>query len=145
MMGGTRIPGCLGVGFAALAALVGIVALIAAPSPATARVVVGIGVPFPGFYSPYPYYPPYPAYYPYYPPPPPAYYPAVPPDYYPPAPTAGPAAAAGAPPAAPAHITYTNRPAFTNVAGQICREFRVPGGALGTACKDGAGQWRVEN
>jgi hypothetical protein len=54
-----------------------------APSPASARVFVGIGVPFfgPGFYPPPYYYPP-PVYYP---PPPPVVY-APPPQVYAPPP-----------------------------------------------------------
>jgi hypothetical protein len=140
MRGGAQILARLQVGIVAIAATVGIVAVTAAPTPAEARVFVGIGVgvPFPGYYAPYPYFPPYPAYYPYYPPPPAYYPPSEPAGYYPPA-------AATAPPAAPANITYTNRPAFTNAAGQICREYRATNGAAGTACQDGSGVWRVAN
>jgi hypothetical protein len=133
----------LHLGIAAITAVVGIAAWSAAPTPAEARVFVdvGVGVPFPGFYSPYPYYPYPPVAYPYYPPPPP-YYPPAGAGYYPPA-VPAPAAATAA--AAPASITYTNRPAFTNTAGQICREYKSSTGVTGTACQDGTGQWRAAN
>jgi hypothetical protein len=134
-------------GIATFAILFGIGALAAAPPPAAARVFVGIGVPFPGYYSPYPYYYPPPAYYPYYSAP--AYYPPPPAPYYPPpASAAAPATAPAAAPAAAADsaaITYTARPAFTNSAGQTCREFQAAGGALGNACQGSDGQWRVAN
>ncbi len=101
-------------------------------TPAGARIFVSVGVPFPGLYAPYPYYP-----YPppiYYPPPPVAYYAPPSPGYYPPDAAA-----------APANITYTDRPAFRNAAGETCREYRAGNGALGTACQDRSGQWRVAN
>ena len=136
---------------AALAAAFGLIAWTGAAGPARAF-VIGFGFPYPGFYSaPWPYYPP-PVYPPYYPPP--AYYPPA--AYYPPpaaAPTAtGTAPAPAAPAAATAAITYTSRPAFTNAAGQTCREYEVaqPAGGTqspvhGTACRDASGQWRVAN
>lgn len=136
-------------GAATLAVALAIGAWTAAPTSAAARVFVGIGVPFPGYYAPYPYYYP-PAYYPYYPPPP-AYYPPPAPAYYPQPPAAGAPAALGVPgtgtpgaPQAGAAITYTNRPAFKNAAGQTCREYQA-NGALGTACQDASGQWRIAN
>jgi len=135
-------------GAAAIAAAFGVVAWVAAPAPAEAQFLFGFG---PRYYAPYPYYYPPPAYYPYYPPP--AYYPAPAPAYYPPpAQAADPAAAAPPAPSAAAQITYTNRPAFTNAAGQPCREYTTSsnGGArqapvYGTACRDADGQWRVAN
>jgi surface antigen len=49
-------------------------------------------------------------------------------------------------------ITYTNKPAFTNAAGQTCREYKTTNAAAGrsvdvygTACKTADGQWRVVN
>lgn len=123
-------------GAPALAAAVGIIALAAAPAPVAAQFFFG----FPRFYAPYPYYAP-PPYYPYYPAP--AYYPP-PPAYYAPPPTVGQAPAAETTPTA-ASITYTEKPAFRNSAGQTCREFKAPSGALGTACQDTSGQWRVAN
>ena len=140
---------------AALAAGAGLFALTAAPSPAAARVFVGVGLGFPGFY-----YPPYP-YYPYYAYPPPAWYPPPPADYYPPpagswdAPAAPPARAqswnAPAPPP-PSDISYTNKPGWTDAAGRPCREYRTnqmingrPTAVYGAACEDPDGQWRVVN
>jgi hypothetical protein len=125
-------------------------------TPASAF-VIGFGFPYPGFYAgPWPYYPA-PSYYPYYYPQ--AYYYPPPAAYYPPAaeaPTGSAAAPPGiageplAPPAttspyapATAAITYTDRPAFRNGAGQTCREYRMASGARGTACQDAGGQWRV--
>ena len=35
--------------------------------------------------------------------------------------------------------------AFKNANGQTCREYRAANGALGTACRDAKGQWRVAN
>ncbi|HEV2335203.1 MAG TPA: hypothetical protein VGS13_06890 [Stellaceae bacterium] len=133
-------------GIVPVAIAFGIAAWAAPSAPATARVFVGIGIPFPGYYAPYPNYPP-PAYYPYYAPAP-AYYP--PPEAYsPPAaaysPPPGPSAAPAAAPATSDAITYTTRPAFRNAAGQTCREFQAAGGALGNACQDSDGQWRVSN
>ncbi len=144
----------LRLGIAALAVVLGIGAWSAAPAPAAAQFWYGFG---PRYYAPFPYNYPPPAYYPSYPPPAPAYYPPSGPGYYPPpeaagAPAAGTPAELGAPgigaPGAPqpsAAITYTNRPAFKNAAGQTCREYRVANGALGSACQDPSGQWRVAN
>ena len=141
-------------GFTALLA----VAAVTTTAPPARAFYIGIGVPCcgwgPGPYwgyppAPYGYYPP-PAYYPppgYYPPPagsaPSAYTPAQPTPAYPPA-------GGGAAPASPAapRITYTSKPAFTNSAGQTCREYKtVDGGRdiFGTACKETDGQWRVVN
>jgi hypothetical protein len=130
---------------AVYAAALALIALPIASRPANA---FWIGGPFPGFYGPGPYWG-YPA--PYYPPP--VYYPPT--AYAPAAPiygTAAPAYAA-APAAAPAAaatpaITYTKKPAFTNSAGQTCREYKTTDGThevLGTACKQPDGQWRVTN
>jgi len=128
-------------GIAALAVVLGIAAWAAAPAPAAAQFWYGVG---PRYYAPFPYYYPPPAYYPYYPPAP-AYYPQPEPAYG--APPALGAPAAGAPGAAQpgAAITYTDRPAFRNAAGQTCREYRGANGALGSACQDSSGQWRVAN
>jgi hypothetical protein len=144
--------------FAGCAAAFAVAALTAAPRPAEARVWVSVGVPFPGYYygsgPNYGYYPPP---YAYAPPPgyyPPAGYPA--PGAYPP--PAGPSPSAytpGAPATAPAipaqpKVTYTNKPAFTNSAGQTCREYKAtdttnrrPVDVFGTACQQADGQWRV--
>jgi len=132
--------------------------------------------PYYGYPPPYAYAPP-PGYYPpptgyptqdAYPPPgapaPSAYAPAQPtPTYPPPAagatpgyapPSAAPSPSAMAAPAEPASpaITYTNKPAFTNSAGQTCREYKTtdasggrPVDVFGTACKEADGQWRVVN
>ena len=144
-------------GIAGLAVALGIGAWIAGPAPAEAQFWFGFG---PRYYAPFPYYYPPPAYHPYYPPPAPAYYPPAPASYPPPAAGApgapqpaygapspepdygAPPFAAGAPAAATA-ITYTDRPAFRNAAGQTCREYRAPNGGLGSACRDASGQWRV--
>lgn len=155
------------------AAALALCALTTGSSPAQARVWVGVGGPCCGYWGPGPYwgyYPPPYAYAPppaYYPPPPAAYYPP-PAGYYPPsAPTAAapdvaavpvapgiPAApTATAAPAAPAaqgqpQITYTSKPAFTNSAGQTCREYKANDGGrdvFGTACQQADGQWRVAN
>ena len=130
-------------GAALLAVALGVGCWIAAPTPAAAQFPFGFGVPYPRFYAPVPYYPP-PAYYPYYPP---GYYAPPAPGYYPP-----PAPAAAPAPASNAAITYTKRPAFTNTAGQTCREYTttqdVSGRSTltyGTACRDASGQWRVAN
>jgi hypothetical protein len=155
---------------AGCAAVFAVAALAAAPQPAAARVWVSVGGPFPGYYPvPGPccgYYPP-------------PYYYGAPQNYYPPAgdpaaaypapgygPPAGPAPSAYSPSVAPTMqpaplapstavkpgITYTNKPAFTNSAGQTCREYKVtstggghPVDVYGTACKQGDGQWRVVN
>jgi hypothetical protein len=120
------------IGYAVLAVAFGLVAWAAMPSSASARVFVGIGLPFPGF-APYPYYP-----YAYAPPPP--YYPP-PAAYYPPPAAAAPAAAPAA--AASPSITYTERPAFKNSSGNTCREVHFASGTTGTACQDPGGQWRI--
>jgi hypothetical protein len=134
-----------------LAVVFGIATWAAIPAPVAARVFIGFGVPFPGFW-PYYGYPP-PAYY-YPPPPPPYYYPPPMPAYFPaPIPGAAPAPTAGAAPTpAAATITYTSKPAFTNAAGQTCREYTTTqnvGGqskqVFGTACQDATGQWRIAN
>ena len=140
---GFRRSGRLGV--AGLAVTLGIGAWIAAPAPAEAQFWFGFG---PRYYAPFPYYYPPPAYHPYYPPPAPAYYPPAPASYPPPAAGApgAPQPAYGAPAASPGAataITYTDRPAFRNAAGQTCREYRAPNGGLGSACQDASGQWRV--
>jgi hypothetical protein len=106
----------------------GVVAVM--PAPAGAQGYIGYGpwppYPLPGFYPPPAPYDPPPA--PHYPPPP------------------GPDAAA--PPAAASAITYTKRPAFKNLDGDTCREYRttVTGRTVyGTACRDARGQWRIVN
>jgi hypothetical protein len=131
------------------------------------------GYPSPYYYAPPPgYYPPQPGAYP--PPGPapsaytptpaqPGYAPAGPaPSAYTPAQPAYPPAAAAAPgpaaalapasPAAAVGITYTSKPAFTNAAGQTCRQYKATDGSaghpvdvFGTACKQADGQWRVVN
>jgi hypothetical protein len=152
---------------AGIAAVLAVIALT--PAPAQARVFLSFGVPFGGYYAPGPYNYGYPgAYYPYYAPP--AYYPPPPAPAYPPAPTAAytpPAPAYSPAPSAPytpytrpstsyapgaSGITYTSRPAFTNAAGQTCREYKTtetgtghPIDVLGTACKQADGTWRVVN
>ena len=147
-----------------------LIALAAKPPGAEARVWLSVGGPFPAYYyGPGPYYgyaPPY-----YYAPP--GYYPPPPDGYNPPAESAAstyappPAASAYTPqpasvtPAEPTsnyvtawvpRVTYTNKPAFTNSAGQTCREYKTtdttnahPVDVLGTACKQADGQWRVVN
>ncbi|HVC53678.1 MAG TPA: hypothetical protein VND87_16790 [Stellaceae bacterium] len=140
----TGIINRLGIAGAALGIVIAAAGWVAMPTPAQARIFVGFGfgAPYPGYYGypccgyPYPY--PYP---------PPVYYPPPPPAYYPPT-SYGPPAAPPAEPAAPATrtaITYTSRPAFTNAAGQTCREFKSPHNTLGTACRGSDGQWRVQN
>jgi surface antigen len=45
-------------------------------------------------------------------------------------------------------ISYTGKPAFTNSAGQACREYKANAGGrdvFGTACQQAGGQWRVVN
>jgi hypothetical protein len=141
------------------AALLALIALTTASSPAQARGWVSVG-PCCGYWGPGPYwgYPPPYAYYP-----PPAYYPPAPypaPGAYPPpAPTgytpgtpavptataapAVPSAARGQP-----QISYTSKPAFSNSAGQTCREYKANDGGrdvFGTACRQTDGQWRVVN
>ena len=147
------------------AAALGAITLATASPPAQARVWVSFGVPFPGYYpgpDPYYAYPPSPYYYA----PPPAYYPpgayppvaAAPSAYTPYAPgqqpmpayaPAGVAPTATAPAGSP-RITYTSKPAFTNSAGQTCRQYKaadISGSrdAYGTACRQSDGQWRVVN
>ena len=131
-------------------------ALAAMSSPAQAF-WLGFGPPCCGLWGPGPYWG-YPSPYAYYPPP--AYYP---PTAYP-APTAYPGAAPAAPaaPTAPGvtptasaavgtpQITYTTKPAFTNSAGLICREYKTTDASaghevFGTACRQADGQWRVAN
>jgi hypothetical protein len=153
--------------FAAGALVTG--ALAALPAPAQARVWVSApccGWYGPGAYYGYGYYPPY-----YYGPPGAAYYappyasaPAGPaPSAYAPQsayPTPGPAPSAYTPqsaypppstatPGAAAAITYTSKPAFTNGAGQPCRQYMANAGSgqpvYGTACRMADGQWRVVN
>ncbi|HYM73281.1 MAG TPA: hypothetical protein VET89_09885, partial [Stellaceae bacterium] len=84
--------------------------------------------------------------------------------YYPPAPSAPTPAPSTYTPAAPqamavppapsstssaaAGITYTSKPAFTNSAGQTCREYKSSSSGrdvFGTACRQSDGQWRVVN
>jgi hypothetical protein len=132
-------------GFAAMLALLA----SAVTAPPAQAFWIGFGGPCCGWYSPAPYY----AY-------PPPYYYAPPPAYYPPptayaAPTAPsaytpgmPAAGAAATPA----ISYTSKPAFTNTAGQTCRQYKTtdatnghPIDVYGTACQQTDGQWRVVN
>jgi hypothetical protein len=147
------------------AAALAFVALTVGSSPAQAF-WIGFGGPCCGYWPGAYYAPPPPAYYP-----PPGYYPPAPAyspgysssysgGYYPQQP-AGPAPSAytpaapsvGTPPSAPAAvatpaITYTNKPAFTNSAGQTCREYKTGNGGhdiFGTACKEADGQWRVVN
>ena len=130
-----------GIGAAAFAAALVFGATVMTPQPAAARVFVGVGFGFPGFYYPGPYY--YPYYNPYYYPPP-AWYPPPPPPaaWYPPP---GPGAAL-----APSNISYTDKPGWTDAQGRQCREYRATrmvGGrsteVFGTACRDFDGQWRV--
>ena len=145
-------------------AALALIALVTTPSPARAF-WIGVGWPF-GYYAPGPYYGYYPP--PYYYPPAYGYYP--PGAYYPPAPAPSantpPAVASytpqsgGAAPAPPTSgaapgtpkVTYTNKPAFNNSAGQTCREYKTTDttsghsvDVFGTACKQADGQWRVVN
>ncbi|HXP05789.1 MAG TPA: hypothetical protein VN808_16845 [Stellaceae bacterium] len=136
--------------FAGIAGALAIGAVAALPSSAQA---FWVGFPFPGYYpgSYYGYYPPPPYYYA-----PPAYYP---PAAYPadpgyaapaqPAPSAYTSPSTSATPNAAAQITYTNKPAFKNAAGQTCREYTTADAsgrvAYGTACQAADGQWRVAN
>ena len=159
----TRIDWCARLPLAGSATALALLALTAISPPAQARGFFDVGMPLLGCcYAPGPYYgyPPPPYYYP-----PASYYPA--PSVYPPPPGAAPSAytpgeptpsyapSAGTDPlAAPAspRVTYTNKPAFTNSAGQTCREYKTsatPGGrpvdVYGTACRQADGQWRVVN
>ena len=137
--------------FAGVARTLAAAVVAGVPAPAQARVFFAFGgVPCCGYWGAYPYYPS-----PYYYGPPAAYY-YGPPAY--PAPAA-PAPSAYAPPAAAPYaspapgttpaITYTSKPAFTNAAGQTCREYRTSDAsgraAYGTACRAADGQWRVVN
>jgi len=160
--------------FAGIAGALAIGTIAALPSPALARVWVSVGGPCCGWYGPgayygYGYYPP-----PYYYGPPGAGYYAPPYASAPagPAPSAyapqsgyptppagpGPAPSAYTPqsaypppstatPGAAAAITYTSKPAFTNAAGQPCRQYMANAGSgqpvYGTACRMADGQWRV--
>jgi hypothetical protein len=160
MIGPIRTGWCARLILTGSAAALALIALAALSPPAQARVWVSVGVPCCGYYyGPGPYYgyaPPY--YQPYAPPPYPAPYPA-PQGYYPPPGAPAPSAyapPAGAPPsatAAPASgVAYTSKPAFTNAAGQTCREYKTtdtteahPVDVYGTACKQADGQWRVVN
>jgi len=143
-------------------AIVFVVSAMVSPL-AHARVWVSTGVPCCGYY-PGPYYdyppPPY-AYAPppgYYPPPPdygaagPGAYPPTVSAYTPGAPAPGYAPPSGAAAAASPAITYTSKPAFTNAAGQTCRQYKTtdttgghPIDVYGTACRHSDGQWRVVN
>ncbi|HWD60632.1 MAG TPA: hypothetical protein VG308_20275 [Stellaceae bacterium] len=178
MTGPTRIDWRARLWFIGSAALLAAIALTGAPPAAQARVWVGVGGPCCGYWGPGPYYgypppsydappPDYSGYYPqapgYYPPPPDydpqtqgpsAYAPAAP--GMPPAPEMPTASAATAMPlraAAPANpatagVAYTSKPAFTNSAGQTCREYKTSAGGrdvFGTACQQADGQWRVVN
>ena len=139
------------------AAALALLALTVGPSPARARIWVSVGVPccggywdsgpYWGYSPPYAYYPP-PAYYPA-----PAYY-SPPPGYYPPPPPSAAVPTGRMSPAAPnaaqamPRITYTGKPAFTNSAGQTCREYKANAGGrdvFGTACQQADGRWRVVN
>jgi hypothetical protein len=148
----TKTRWSTGIGAAAVIAGLTCGAALLAPTPAEARVFVGVGVGFPigfpGYYYPaypYPYYYPPPAYYS-----PPAYYPPPGSDQPPP-----PRASAGyAPPAAaqPPPITYTPRRPWTVASGRQCREYQttrdLQGRATkvyGTACRDPEGQWQIVN
>ena len=157
--------------FAGIAGALAIGTIAALPSPALARVWVSVGGPCCGWYGPGAYYgygyypPPY-----YYGPPAEAYYappypqPAGPgpaPSAYAPQsgyPAPGPAPSAYTPqsaypaprtatPGTAAAITYTSKPAFTNAAGQPCRQYMANAGSgqpvYGTACRMADGQWRV--
>lgn len=145
--------------FTGLAAVFATLALSAGSSPAQAF-WIGFGGPCCGYWGPGPYWGGYYAPPPYYYTPPAAYYPPAPGYYAPPAAAAS-AYAPGYPPAGSAaptapiaaatatpHITYTRKPAFTNSAGQTCREYKTTDSGrdiFGTACKEGDGQWRVVN
>jgi hypothetical protein len=143
-------------------AALALVALAVAPPPAQAGVWVSAGVPFAGYYyAPGPYYGYYPPPYSYAPPN--GYYPPAPayPPATEPAPTAYAPQSTGIAPAAPPagavsagspRVTYTDKPAFTNSAGQTCREYKTtdttfghPVDVFGTACREADGQWRVVN
>jgi hypothetical protein len=145
--------------FSGATALLALFTLTAGSPPAQARFWVGVGGPCCGYWGPGPYwgYPPPYTYYPptaYYPPPPypaPAYPPPAPSAYTPGTPAAPMATVAPAAPGAARsqpQITYTGKPAFTNSAGQTCREYKTNAGGrdvFGTACEQNDGQWRVVN
>lgn len=154
---------CLPLG--AATALTAIAALTTLSPSAQARFWVGVGGPCCGYWAPGPSYgypPPY-AYAPppgYYPPPegyaqpaaPSAYAPDGAPSAYAPEPMNTPASAVAAPAQNSPAITYTNKPAFKNAAGQTCRQYKTtdttnahPVDVFGTACQDTDGQWRVAN
>jgi hypothetical protein len=120
---------------AGIAAVLAIGAVAAAPQPAEARVVVGIGFGMP-LYPPAYYPPPY-----YYYPPPPVVYAPPPPVVYAPPPQAEPSVAVN-----PASGPYT----APN--GQTCREYQstaivdgVQQPTHGTACLQPDGSWRIVN
>ena len=92
-------------------------------TPAQARVFVGVGVGFPGYYHPY-----YPGYYPAYSPP--AYYAPPPVVYYPPAPTYTYAPA----PAPASNCRQFNGDASVDASGQPF---------YGTACYGADGRWHI--
>jgi len=161
MTGPTSITWRARLTLAGATAMLALIALLSAPTAAQAGVFVSIGGPCCGYWGPgpYAYYPPAPGYYP----PPPGYYPP-PAGYYPPPSTAAPTGypappAASAQPGYPAspsvagggatpQITYTSKPAFTNAAGQTCREYKTNDSGrdvFGTACQQADGQWRVVN
>ncbi|HQT75963.1 MAG TPA: hypothetical protein PLD10_02830 [Rhodopila sp.] len=103
---------------AAAVAALGLVAGLAVPT-AQARVFIGLGLGFPGYYGyGYPYYTPPPVYYP-----PPAYYP--PPVYYPP-----PAVYAPPPAYSPAQPNYHRQMCY---AGQYTCPMEHPV-ASGASC-----------
>jgi hypothetical protein len=132
-------------------------------SPPAQAFWIGFGAPCCGWYGAGPYYGyPYPP--PYYYAPPAGYYPPPPGAYAPPAapapsaytpgaaPMTYPPASPMAAPAAPSSpaVTYTNKPAFTNAAGETCRQYKTtdttsshPIDVYGTACQQSDGQWRV--
>lgn len=172
MTAGTRKSWPVRLLLAAGASALAAIALTGVAPAAHARAWVSVGAPCCGYWGAGPYYGYYPApyyYYPYAPayPDAQAYYPAAPSAYAPAAPaeyapaavpsaygtaTTYPAPAAPAAAAAPAalpQISYTNKPAFTNAAGQPCREYQTSGtggrAIYGTACRQADGQWRVVN
>jgi hypothetical protein len=160
-----------------LAAGLALFALTAMSPPAGARGWGSVGGPCCGYWGPGSYYGYYPPPYAYAPPPgyydpsavPGAY--SVPSAYAPTQPAYAPQTGAAEPSYAPAQpipaytpqasiavpsapatptttITYTNKPAFTNSSGQLCREYKTSDGGrdvYGTACRQADGQWRVTN
>jgi hypothetical protein len=120
---------------AGLAAVLALGVVAAAPQPAEARFVLGIGIGMPVYP---PYYPP-----PYYYAPPPVVY-APPPVYAPP--VVMPA------PAAPAMVATPTSQPYTAPNGQTCREYQstaiingVNQQTTGTACLQPDGSWRIVN